>query len=156
MTTATSGDGDRRLARRAKTVGLCVGAVVLALTFVIAYVPGRNIVDVTLRINGFLAVPMFVVFALAFFVPFATPAGAWAAIATGLLSGGLFTFWRQVVGRFTETADFSVFLIMPAALACSLAVGILVSFASRRQNSFSTSAESNATAPATATAAVEA
>jgi Na+/proline symporter len=126
-TTAT----DRRLARRAKLVGLGIGAVVLGLTFVIAHVPGRNIVDVTLRINGFLAVPMFVVFALAFFVPFATPAGAWAAIAVGLLSGTLFTFWSQLVGRFTETSEFSVFLIMPAALVCSLVAGVLVSLSSR-------------------------
>jgi SSS family transporter len=122
---------DRRLARRAKLVGLGIGVVVLALTFVIAHVPGRNIVDVTLRINGFLAVPMFVVFALAFFVPFATPAGAWAAIAVGLLSGTLFTFWAQLVGRFIPTSEFSVFLIMPAALVCSLAAGILVSMSSR-------------------------
>jgi SSS family solute:Na+ symporter len=130
MTPATSAT-DRRLARRAKFVGLGIGVVVLALTFVIAQVPGRNIVDVTLRINGFLAVPMFVVFALAFFVPFATPAGAWAAIAVGLLSGTLFTFWAQLVGRFTQTSEFSVFLIMPAALVCSLAAGILVSRSSR-------------------------
>jgi SSS family solute:Na+ symporter len=121
----------KALARRAKLVGLAVGVIAVSLSFVIGYVPGRNILDMTYRMSGFFVVPLFVLFAMAFFVPFATPAGAWAAIATGFGAGVLLSYWRQIVGRFVDTGEFSVILIMPCSLIMSLGAGILVSLLSR-------------------------
>ncbi|MEO6437404.1 MAG: hypothetical protein ABIP55_16795 [Tepidisphaeraceae bacterium] len=121
------------LARRAKLVGVVVGTIALALSFVIGYVPGRNIVDITYRLSSFFTVPLAVVFLMAFFVPFASPAGAWTAIIMGFSTGVLFSYWKQLVGRFVETGDFSVVLIMPCTLAISLICGVLVSLVSRRR-----------------------
>ncbi len=126
------------LARRAKIVGLGVGVIAVSLSFVIGYVPGRNILDMTYRMSGFFTVPLFVLFAMAFFVRFATPAGAWAAIAMGFGAGLLFSYWRQIVGQFADTGDFSVILIMPCSLILSLGAGILVSLASRPRTALGT------------------
>jgi len=119
-------------------VGLGVGVIAVALSFVIGYVPGRNILDMTYRTSGFFTVPLFVLFAMAFFVPFATPAGAWAAIATGFGLGVLLSYWRQIVGLFGETGDFSVILIMPCTLILSLGVGVLVSLVTPQRRALAT------------------
>jgi fructose-specific phosphotransferase system IIC component len=73
-------------------------------------------------------VPLFVAFAMAFFARSATPAGAWAAIVVGFAAGVVFSYWRQLVGRFVPTGDFSVILILPTTLLCSLAAGLLTSW----------------------------
>jgi SSS family solute:Na+ symporter len=120
-------DGDQvALARRAKAIGLGIGLFAIAFSYLIGYVPG-NIYSVTFRVSGFFVVPLFVLYALAFFVPFSTPAGAWAAIVVGFVSGVLFSYWQQIVGHFTATGDFSVILIMPCSLVLSLGAGMLVS-----------------------------
>lgn len=118
---------DRRLLRRAMQIGLVVGAISVAVSFTNFLVPGQNLYDVGLRISEFFVVPLFVLFLLAFFVPFSTPAGGWAAIAVGVATGVLFSYWKQIVGMFHETQEFSVLLIMPATTCLSLLAGILVS-----------------------------
>jgi SSS family solute:Na+ symporter len=120
-------DGELRMARRAKLVGLFVGILAIGLSYVIGYVPGRNLIDMTYRVSNFFVVPLFVVFAMAFFVSFSTPAGAWTAIAIGFLSGVLFSYWKQIVGSFWATEDFSIIMIMPLSMVLSLVGGILVS-----------------------------
>jgi Na+/proline symporter len=119
------------LARRAKIIGVVVGTIALGLGFVIGFVPGRNILDITYRLSGFFTVPLAVVFLMAFFIRFATPAGAWAAIVTGFAAGVLFSYWKQIVGRYAQTEEFSVILIMPYSLALSLTTGTLVSLVSK-------------------------
>ena len=127
-------DVDRgRLASRAKLVGLGVGIIALLLSYVIGYVPGRSIMDMTFRISGLFTVPLFVVFALAFFVPFSTSAGAWVSIGVGLAATILFSFWKQIVGLFGPTGEFSVILIMPLSLVLSLGAGMVVSLFSKRR-----------------------
>jgi SSS family solute:Na+ symporter len=118
---------ERALTRRARIVGLFVGTAAIGLSYVIVYVPGRNFYDISYRLSSFFMVPLFVAFAMAFFVRFATPAGAWAAIVVGFAAGVVFSYWRQIVGRVVPTADFSVILILPATLLCSLAAGLLAS-----------------------------
>jgi Na+/proline symporter len=112
-----------------------VGAVAVALSFVIGFVPGRNFLDIAYRLSGFFTVPLFVLFAMAFFHPGATRAGAWAAVLVGFLAGVLFSYWQQIVGRFTLTGDFSVMLILPLSMTLSLAAGMIVSLATRRSAS---------------------
>lgn len=125
-------------ARRAKAIGLVIGIVSILLSYLIGFVPGENIYSITFRVSGFFVVPLFVLYVMAFFVPFATPAGAWAAIVAGFSAGILFSYWQQIVGHFTETGDFSVLLIMPYTLVVSLSAGLLVSLVSRRRISLAT------------------
>ena len=64
----------------------------------------------------------------------ATPAGAWAAIITGVLSGILLSYWKQIVGLFIDTNDFSFVLIQPLSVFVSLTTGILVSAVTNKRS----------------------
>ena len=123
-------DDERQLTRRARLVGLFIGAAAIALSYAIAYVPGRNLFDVGYRLSGLFLGPLFVVFAMAFFVRIATPAGAWAALLVGLGAGVLFSYWRQIVGLFVDSGELSVLLILPLTVVCSLWAGVLASLLS--------------------------
>lgn len=115
------------LIKRAKRIGMIVGILTTCLSYAVLLIPGKNLMDVNYRISLYFGVPLVTLFVMAFFVPFGTPAGAWAAIFVGFLAGVLFSFWQQIVGLFTKTGDFSIILIMPATLVFSLGAGILVS-----------------------------
>jgi Na+/proline symporter len=81
-----------------------------------------------MRISGYFVVPLFVIFVMAFFVRFSTPAGGYAAVAVGFLSGVLFSFWKPLLGYFgIEYPEFSPFLITMAAALVSICAGILIS-----------------------------
>jgi SSS family solute:Na+ symporter len=122
------GDDNRRLMKRARIIGMVIGGLVIAVSNVAQYTHGQNLFDKSMRISGYFIVPLFVIFAMAFFVRFSTPAGGYVAIAVGFLAGVLFSFWKPLLGYFgIEYPEFSVFLIAPVATFCSLCAGILVS-----------------------------
>jgi Na+/proline symporter len=118
---------ENALVKRAKKIGMIVGILTTVLSYSVLLIPGKNLMDINYRIGLYFGVPLVTLFIMAFFVPFGTPAGAWAAIIIGFFAGVLFSFWQQIVGLFTKTGDFSIILIMPATLVFSLAAGILVS-----------------------------
>jgi hypothetical protein len=72
---------------------------------------------------------------MALFVPFSTPARAWASIVVGFFAGVLFSYWKQLMWRWTADKDFSVLLIMPFSLALSLGAGMLVSLVTKPRDS---------------------
>jgi len=115
------------LLKRARLIGVATGALALAFSYGMEYVPAGNLFEIGSRITTLFVSPLFVLFALAFFVKFSTPAGAWAAIWAGFLSGVIFAYWEQIVGLFTETETFSFILIMPLSVLCSLIAGIVIS-----------------------------
>jgi solute:Na+ symporter, SSS family len=121
------GGDDRLILKRAKAIGVVVGLVGTLISLGITYVPGGNLFEVGYRIGEFFAAPVLVLFLMAFFVPFSTPAGAWAAIVTGFLAGVLFSYWQQIVGIFAPTGDFSIILILPVSILLSLLAGVGVS-----------------------------
>lgn len=129
-----STDPDKAV-RRARVLSLIIGVIATALAFYTMLLPGRNILEQGMRVFFFLVVPVFVVFLLLFFVPSSTAIAAWAAIVTGLTSGVLFTFWKQIVGPFMTTSDFSVFLIMPASITLSIIAALIATLVSGRQPS---------------------
>lgn len=121
---------DKQQLTRAKIIGLFVGLSGIGLCYLMDFVPRRNFFDIVQRIN-FMIVPLASVFILAFFIKFSTPAGAWTALLSGFFSGILFSYWKQIIGLFTETNDFSVMLIVPLSLAISLVSGIVISLFTR-------------------------
>ena len=67
---------DEAQLRRAKYIGIAIGFIAIAMSFAVTYMPGENLLEITVRISSLLAAPLFVAFALAFFAKRATPAGA--------------------------------------------------------------------------------
>ena len=125
---------------RAKLIGLAVGAIAMAMSFAVVYVPGNNLFEVGFRTGDFFSAPLCVLFLLAFFVPISTPAGAWAAIIVGVIASLTFSNWKQIVGAFVPTGDFSIILIQPMSLFLSLLAGIVASLLSTRRRQASVSA----------------
>lgn len=123
---------DRQRLKRARAIGLIIGVVAIAMSFAVSYVPGNNLLEVTVRVSSILAAPLFVAFALAFFTRKTTPAGAWTGIVTGALLGVLLTFWKPIVHVVTGVeSNVSITFIMPLSALGAVAAGVIVSHLSR-------------------------
>ncbi|MBI2433855.1 MAG: sodium/solute symporter [Candidatus Hydrogenedentes bacterium] len=121
-------DTDAARLARARWVGVGVGCVATAMSFAVSLVPGNNLLEVTVRVSSLLAAPLFVAFVLAFFDKRSTPAGAWAAIATGAILAIGLTYSGEILALFTgETRPISITLIMPVSSLAAITAGIAVS-----------------------------
>ncbi len=99
--------------RQARVVSLLVGVAAILLSLVIAQIPPDNLMELCIKLVNLLTSPIFVLFFLAMFVPWANPHGAVAATVASISVAVAIVF--EVFGvRF-----------MWAGLA-SLAAGILV------------------------------
>ncbi len=119
---------DDQQLRRAKWIGVAVGVIAIAMSFAVTYMPGQNLLEVTVRFSSLLAAPLFVAFALAFFAKRATPAGAWVGIATGASLGFVLTFWKDIVHLLTGAeSNMSITFIMPLSALGAYTAGVVVS-----------------------------
>jgi len=113
---------------RARNISLAVGILSILLSHIVQYVPGGNLLEVCMRLSYFFEVPIFVLFFMAFFVPFSTPAGGWTAIGVGFFSGLIISYWQPIFHFFDiATGDFSVFLICPVSCIITFIAATLVS-----------------------------
>lgn len=99
-----------------------IGGLVVAMSIVMKYVPG-NFLEVANKTVNLLAPPLFSLFILALWVPFATPLGAIVGCAYGVAAALLIAFW----GPFTGGLPLSFQWIGPASLAVNLAVSVALS-----------------------------
>jgi SSS family solute:Na+ symporter len=121
-------DTDDLQLRRAQYVGILVGSIAIAMSFAVTFMPGDNLLDVTVRLSSLLAAPLFVAFALAFFARRSTPAGAWTGIFVGAFMGFTLTFWKQIVHLVTGAeSDMSITFIMPISALAAYISGVVVS-----------------------------
>ena len=104
--------------RQAKLVSWFVGLVVVILSLLAGFVPG-NLLDKCYKFVNLLTTPLFILFFMAMFVPWATTFGTWAAlVATLTVAVGIAYFdWFTV----------SFVWIMPASLAAGIVVGCAAS-----------------------------
>jgi SSS family solute:Na+ symporter len=106
----------------AKYVSVVVGVIVLGLTAFVSIVPG-NLVEVINRVVNLLVSPLFVLFFLAMFVPWATTFGAWVGVTASIIDAVLIAFWELFTGEPGPT-----FLwIMPTSLCVGAVTGMLAS-----------------------------
>ncbi len=104
--------------RLAKSVSWLVGIVVIALSFGAGLVPG-NLLEVTFKVVNLLVAPLFVLFFMAMFVPWANSFGTLVAGAASV---------AVAVGiAFFEILDLSFLWITPGSFAAGIAVGMLAS-----------------------------
>jgi len=120
--------GSQAEVRRARVIGSAIGAIAIAMSFAVTYMPGENLLEITVRVSSLLAAPLFVAFALAFFSRHTGPGGAWAGILTGAALGVLLTFWNPIVRLLTgNESTLSITFIMPISAIGAYATGVLVS-----------------------------
>lgn len=106
--------------RQAKIVSCLIGVVVVTISMLSDFAAG-NLVEKCYKIVNLMVTPLFVLFFMAMFLPWATVFGTWAAAiaATGVAVGIAF------FGAF----GLSFVWIMPISLIAGIAVGALVSLA---------------------------
>lgn len=105
--------------RRAKHISALLGIAVAACCYLISFVSG-NLLDVVIKVVNLVVAPLFVLFFLALFVPFATNRGT---VAAGLLS-----LLTAILIAFFEIFGISVLWIMPYALIVGIVSGVLFGY----------------------------
>ena len=88
----------RRQTLLTKLMALTIGGLVVLASIGIKGVPG-NFMEVTNKTAALESTPIFALFFLALFVPFATPLGAVIGTAYGLATCVLVAFWDLISGR---------------------------------------------------------
>ncbi len=109
-----TGSGATDSARVARTVSWVVGVIVVLLSSTVGFVSG-NLLEVTYKLVNLLVTPLFILFFMALFVPWATGAGTWlaAAVSTTVAIGIAFFHWFGL----------SFLWIMPLSLLAGAVVG---------------------------------
>jgi len=108
--------------RTARLVAIAVGVVIIALSVAVGAVRG-NLMEVQVKTIHLFICPMFGLFFLAMFVPFATPFGAIVGAIYSLAAAVVFAYWDAITGL----PRLSFQWITTTALAVSLAAGTLLS-----------------------------
>ena len=105
--------------KQVQKLSLLIGLIALLLSFAIPYVKG-NLLDIAMKVVNLLVSPLFVLFFLALFVPFAT--------SRGTFIGGVASVVIAVAIAFFDFMGLNVFFISIASLLVGVVVGVTCSF----------------------------
>ena len=106
----------------AKYISVGVGLLAVLLSSMNSSIPG-NIVELTGKTSNLFVAPLFNLFFMALFVPFATPVGTIVGTIYGLTSAVLIGFWYL----FTGNQGWSFLWIMPFSLVVSIVFSVMFS-----------------------------
>ena len=107
----------------AKYLVMGIGIAIVLISAIMDKVPG-NITEVTSKTNGLFVGPLFGLFFMALFVPFATSFGTIIGAYYGLLAAGLVAYWDVLTGD----AGLSFQWITAISLIVHIVAGIPLSF----------------------------
>lgn len=113
---------DREQLWLARMLAFGIGVVVVTASSVVQHVPG-NFLETTQKTTNLFVTPIFVLFFLALFVPFATPVGALVGCVSGVATAVTISYWDVLTGM--QSLSFQ--WIGPCSLAVNLVVSCLVS-----------------------------
>lgn len=113
---------DKQNIRMARLVSLGVGIVTVALSLYVSIVPG-NLLEVCYRVVNLLVAPLFVLFAMAMFVPWATPFGTFVAAACSVAVAVSIAYGELIFG--CTVASF--LWIVPGSLFAGVIAGMIAS-----------------------------
>lgn len=104
--------------KQARTISIIIGGVVTLLCLLVGYVQG-NLLEVVIKVVNLFVAPLFVLFFMALFIPFATQ------FAT--ITGGLVSVAVAIAIAFFEVFGLKVLWIMPVALAAGIITACILS-----------------------------
>lgn len=116
--------------RVARYISFFVGVIVVLISSFMGKVPG-NIMEVTTKTNGLFVPPLFNLFFMALFIPFATPLGTIIGTIYGFYAGLIFAFWDVITGG----SGLSFLWIYPISLIVSIVCSVLFSLLPTRNKS---------------------
>lgn len=106
-----------------KVISALLGLAVSFSCLLIGYVTG-NLLDIVIKVVNLVVAPLFVLFFMALFVPFATNRAT--------IAGGLFSLLTAILIAFFSIFGITVTWIMPCALVVGIAVATLGSLIERK------------------------
>lgn len=106
-----------------KKLSVVIGIVILALSFLVGSVSG-NLLDIVMKVVNLFVAPLFVLFFMALFVPFATESATFI--------GGLIAITVAVAIAFWEVAGITVLWIMPSSLLAGITSATMISWMQSR------------------------
>jgi SSS family solute:Na+ symporter len=104
---------------RIRILSLFVGIFTLALSLLISKVEG-NLYDIIVKVVNLFVSPLFVLFFMALFIPFAT--------ARGVFIGGIVSIGIAIAVAFYQFMGIEVLFITPASLFSGIAAGVVFSY----------------------------
>ena len=114
---------------RAKALGIVVGAMIIAISFLQRLIQG-NFMEIAQKINLFFVAPLAGLFFMAFFMKRTNKQGAWASIVVGILVGVFVAYYAEIYHWLTGKDGYISFTYtLPFSLGASLLIGYLVSLA---------------------------
>ncbi|SKB97157.1 transporter, SSS family [Parapedobacter luteus] len=111
--------------RQVRNLSYLTGAVTMVLSIFIAYVEG-NLFDVVVKVVNLFVAPLFVLFFMALFVPFATEKGTLFAGATSIAAA--------IAVAYFGVLGITVLWILPVALVVGVVCGMAFSFFEQKNN----------------------
>lgn len=108
--------------KQIKRLSYMTGLVVMGLSFFIGEVSG-NLLDVLMKVVNLFVAPLFVLFFMALFVPFATERGTFA--------GGMVAIFAAVAIAFYSVFGITVLWIMPSSLVAGIVSAMIFSYVDR-------------------------
>jgi len=108
--------------KQARTISVIIGGVVTLLCLLVGYVQG-NLLEVVIKVVNLFVAPLFVLFFMALFVPFATQ---FATIAGGLISVAV-----AIAIAFFEMFGLKVLWIIPVAFIAGIGTACMLSIAEK-------------------------
>lgn len=121
----------RQEVRIARIMSFSIGITIIGLSYFVQFVPG-NFLEIVNRTGNLFVQPIFCLFLLALWVPFATPLGAWLGFIAGLGTAIIVGFWNKLTGQ----TEISYHWIGPAALVADIVVAIGASYLGPRRENF--------------------
>ncbi len=114
---------ERTHLRLARYISLCVGIVTVLLSFLYVRQVRGNLFEVSYKVVNILTSPLFVLFLMAMFVPWATGTGAIIGTLFSMATAALIAFWQDFFGQSSVVFTW----IMPVALVVGFLVASLAS-----------------------------
>lgn len=118
-----SKENDLDHVRLAKYVSVFVGVLVVSLSAYVGVVQG-NLLEVTYKVVNLITVPLFGLFFMAMFVPWAKGWGTIVGAIFGLAVAVTINFWKELTG---SSGGISFLWAMPLSFVAQTVVGSLVS-----------------------------
>ena len=112
---------DRSRVRSSRLLAFGIGMAVVTASAFMQHVPG-SFLEMTQRTIGLFVAPLFTLFFLALFVPFATQIGTIGGALTGLTAGVLAAYWEPLMGQ-----PVSFQWVLPISLATGTTCGCMLS-----------------------------
>ncbi len=118
--------------RLAKLASLVIGVVVVLLSAVFGQVEG-NLLELCYKVANLLTVPLFMMFFMAMFIPWATAPGTYAGTAASLLVAIAFAYQQELGLAFMRDLGLSFVWMAPASFVAGAATGMAVSLLPARR-----------------------